>query len=994
MATLAAAAVALSWAAAGATPTGPVPRACPPGADCSRADVETSSEVMSSLAQLTQRLGTDTPGSLANAASTRESIAATVPAVAGGDGTWVPVGTTPLDAQNSTYSVYGEGFGNLAGRINDFFYDNAHHELLAAVASGGVWESTDTGQSWRSIGDTLPVQQTSSVAYTPARGGTIVVLTGDNAFGGYTYGGAGAFWSTNNGGTWHLSAGIPDGAMGFRLAVDPGHPNVLYAATGVGLYRSVDAGRSFVNVDLPTGTCHGNSYGHECFLANIVTDVVVQAKDSFGHAGGAVLAVVGWRAGALPYPDGQPQSPGNGLYLSTSGTPGSFRMLNPSGFAPQANIGRVALGVADGPAQNHGYVYAVVQDAKLFDTKKIEGLDQLPDGDPLGIGLVNPTKTPTYLNGVYVSADFGSTWTLMEDHKQFLNPANGSGLAQLVALGDAPGIQSWYDEWIRPDPTRQLNGIPTRVDMGLEEIYENRDTLVPQIGPTDFHVIAPYTAGGGVCIVVAAEPACSALRTTPGWITVHPDQHAAIWVPDGKGGVTLVVGHDGGANTQHVGSMQELTQQGFGTGANNGFHTLLPYGVAVANDGVVYSGLQDNGEMRIERNGSQVEVFGGDGVFTVVDPKNSKVAYEETPYDVVRKTTDGGVTWTSIDPLTDNGSFYAPIVMDPANARHIVTGGRQVMETLRGSDTSSGSGSPGSTTTSWIRVFDLGTVLHPGQKATYKGFGLGSAVVAPGDIQNQISAVGVQGSAVYVGYCGSCDPLLDKTYFHAGIATNVGGTLPPKAETANGWHFVPAAGLPQRLITSITVDPKNPQTLYVTLGASTLRPYFSAKASRSYRVADGGGFLWKSTDGGRSFFDISGNLPAIGGTWTVLRGDQLIAGSTVGVFASTSSASGASARQPLRFSVLGRGLPTAPIFSMALKADDPNTLLVASLGRGVYRYTFTAAGRQKPSVLGSHVTPTGSLPATGVPGADPFAWVLLGLAGALVARRRLGGAQR
>ena len=35
--------------------------------------------------------------------------------------------------------------------------------------------------------------------------------------------------------------------------------------------------------------------------------------------------------------------------------------------------------------------------------------------------------------------------------------------------------------------------------------------------------------------------------------------------------------------------------------------------------------------MRISPNGRQVEVFGGDGVFTAVNPDHSNIAYEELP---------------------------------------------------------------------------------------------------------------------------------------------------------------------------------------------------------------------------------------------------------------------------------------------------------------------------------------------------------------------------
>ena len=176
----------------------------------------------------------------------------------------------------------------------------------------------------------------SAVAYSPAKGGTLLVLTGDDAFGFDSLGGLGLYRSTNGGGSWQKAGGVPSGVNGFRIAVDPSAPNVVYAATGAGLYRSTDDGASFTNVKLPTGTgvasgqpnCTGDSsIAKGCFLANQVTDVVVQGKPAAGISGkpGAVLATVGWRAGQKADADGTIQSPNNGVYESDTGAPGTSR---------------------------------------------------------------------------------------------------------------------------------------------------------------------------------------------------------------------------------------------------------------------------------------------------------------------------------------------------------------------------------------------------------------------------------------------------------------------------------------------------------------------------------------------------------------------------------------------------------------------------------------------------------------------------------------------
>src|SRR6202022_3361500 len=94
-------------------------------------------------------------------------------------------------------------------------------------------------------------------------------------------------------------------------------------------------------------------------------------------------------------------------------------------FTPQDRIGRTALGVATGPEQNHAVVYAEVQDAKLFNSGKLEGLAPPSLPGPLGLGI-DPTKTPTVLNGVYMSNDFGRSWQTIADYHLFELPGNGS----------------------------------------------------------------------------------------------------------------------------------------------------------------------------------------------------------------------------------------------------------------------------------------------------------------------------------------------------------------------------------------------------------------------------------------------------------------------------------------------------------------------------------------------------------------------------------------
>lgn len=880
------------------------------------------------------------PGAYASAIEQRQQLQKKPPKVTGTEGTWQPYGHGPLISNSAEYPrTSGLGLVHVAGRIDNFAHDPVNNRLFASKGTGGIWVSEDLGESWRSIGDNLPSQIIGAVAWSPANGGTIIALSGDPAMGSYTYTGFGAFYSRDLGATWVKAQGIPDGSPGFAVEVDPAVPTIVYAATLFGLYRSTDGGATYSNVLLPTGTCagvEGGSTGRpECHLANVVTDVVIKAPGgvtpTVGGANvqaGSVLAVVGWRAGKKQNPDGTVQSPSNGLYRSSTGEPGTFVKLDATGFTPQHRIGRTELAGATGDLQDHNYVYAIVQDAEAFNGN-LEIIDT-PEGitltDPGAIGPTLPLlgvaireAGGSNLNGIYVSADFGQTWTLMADDNVIAkNPATGSALVVVgQSIGYEPGVQAWYNLFIAPDPTSQtVEGIPTRLAFGLEEVWQNEVAGQPMNGPATFKVIGRYFSGESCMLLGLDLPECPTARPPTTSNTTHPDQHAAIWIPDGNGGVTLAVGNDGGFYKQHVAAGTELDNGGWGDGNQSGFHTLLPYDVAMAKDGTVYAGLQDNGHLKITPTGEQYSIYGGDGTYAEVDPDNSNIAYEATPGASMRVTTDGGATWRDTPPPITNARFVNPFQMDPTDANHIVTAGRQVAETIWGPNT-------GLIANEWVRVFDMGTNQHPGDA---------SAVAGPTDPANVVSALDVHGDAVYVGFCGPCTHVNQQLPFQRGIVTNVGGSQPQKRMTSQGWHFAKAQGLPDRYIMGIAIDPANPKTVYVALGGYSVR-WIPPGTLHDQNQNVGAGHVFKSTDAGETFTDISGNLPDVPATSIALRGKQLIVGTDVGVFAT--DVKGGTTYVPL-----GTGLPVVPISTLQMHPSDCNQLVAATYGRGIYTFRF------------------------------------------------------
>lgn len=954
-----------------------LPAACPPGfgieadggeRECQRLNhPETFREFSAAQRQRLNAVATPSgalplPGAFRAALKQKAALAPLSSTVTNGDVAWSPVGSGPLIVNDSRYgSVNGEGYVYNSGRIDSFDYDPVNKRVFASLGTGGIWMSTDKGQHWVSIGETLPAQTVGSVAWTSAGGGTVVVAAGDPSFGGGDYAGLGAFWSNDFGVTWHQASGVPDGALGFKAAVDHAHPEIVYLALSKGLFRSTDAGRSYVNVALPTSTeCAGViDVSNKCQFANFVTDVAVKEPGgSTGEAGGQVLAAVGYRAGQKLLADGTVSSPGNGLYRSDDGKPGSFVKLDvaaantllPTGFATQERTGRIALGPVIGAAQNHNYIYALVQDAVLFNG----GFPTLDLPEALAGVLGSNPLNSTLFNGLYVSADFGASWTRMADTAEIAyNPATNSALALIgAATSYSPGIQSYYNLWVRPDPTQaDASGVPTRLAFGLEEIWTN---LLPvaqngtlQLGPSDYTVVGAY------------RTSTSAGTAATGGTTTHPDQHAGLWIPDddNSGGVTLMAGNDGGAYAQHIASGGSLSQSGWGDGAQTGFNTLLPYGIAVANDGVVWFGLQDNGSGKVDTDGKYYETYGGDGFYVAVDPANSKTAWEEYTMADIRYTTDGGQTWTGNAPTLTSPNFATLFVMDPTDANHLMTAGKEVVELT------------GGPTSSWVQVFDLGI------NATNKQ-------------NNVMSSLDVVGDSAYVGYCGVCD-LLNRTQFgfFNGLATNVGGGKPGKRGTSDGWHVASAKGLPNRYITAIAIDPATPTTVYVTLGGYANRQWVPPGSYLDQNPNIGSGHVFKSIDAGEHFTDITGALPDTNVTAIKLRRGQLYVGTDIGAFVSSDTSGSA-------WAPLGTQLPNVPIGQFQFMPNDDKQLYVATYGRGIYKTTLNDTPIVVPPGPGPGPGPgpspnpnpsPGSGPRGGAFGALPL--MLIGL-GALLRRRR------
>ena len=557
---------------------GTTSRAGRDGPRCLLVPPEGAEEILAANSSLDARLSAPATRSPrgAHARALRQKARLAASSIPGSGGKWTPLGHGPLLDNEPGFTEVGFGKTGLAGRITDFAWNPRDKVVYASFGSGGLWRSATMGKSWHPIGDSLPTQQMGSVGWSPARGGTILALTGDNSFSGFTFAGLGLYWSRDEGQTWHKAIGVPDDALGFKVAVDPGRPEIVYAATGFGLFRSTDAGETFTDVKLPTGECAGVVAAGDCFFANVVTDVVVRGADTFGNAGGAVMAAVGFRAGTKPNYRGKPRrrttastSPRRARRARSRGSP---RRPADTGWASRRRFRRIGSAASSlrsppGPTRTTTSSTRRSRTPTSSTTTASKGIDVPEFQDPV-LG-VNPLAKRTVLNGIYSRVDFGRTWTLMSNGDALDLPGKNSALFGVdTAIGYGPGINAWYDETIAVDPTRHVSGIPTRLSFGLEEVWQNRHhATCPRSGrrtssshrPLLRRVHLPFG-------IVPGDTGCPTNTPTTPTTSTHPDQHAQIWIPDGEGGVTLFAGDDGGVFTQHVAAGEELDNDEVGVG--------------------------------------------------------------------------------------------------------------------------------------------------------------------------------------------------------------------------------------------------------------------------------------------------------------------------------------------------------------------------------------------------------------------------------------------
>ncbi len=348
----------------------------------------------------------------------------------------------------------------------------------------------------------------------------------------------------------------------------------------------------------------------------------------------------------------------------------------------------------------------------------------------------------------------------------------------------------------------------------------------------------------------------------------------------------LLLGSDGGL-------FRAGSPGGSWSSLNNALSITECYSVAAhpTNSARVLIGTQDNGTVELQGSAGWSKVFGGDGGEVIYDPTpgSATITYIETQWDSTGnynflRCVDGACTRrVSGLSTSDIAPFIPRFTMDPSNAATLYLTAEHLYRTDdRG--------------VTWTQVTQS---VRTNQRCWMDASGSHCANA------NYFTAVAVAPTSSQVVYAGTLNG-------DVWASTNRGASWKSVAG-ANAGPF------PVRPVKEIAIDPADPRIAYVAFGG-----YDASNAGR--------GHVFRTSDGGDTWRDLSGDLPDINVSALLIDPDAtprvIYAGTDIGVFRATDDGSGT-------WQSYNSGLPPVVVTRFAYNRGT-RTLLAATYGRGVW----------------------------------------------------------
>ena len=655
--------------------------------------------------------------------------------------------------------------------------------------------------------------------------------------GNIVYAGAasGGLWKSYDGGnSWiPLTDHLPSLAIG-SIAIDPNNPQRIIIGTGEGtnnwdrvfgddVYRSEDGGNSWTALNLPL-PLNGKAFNKIVIHPSSADTIFVAA--SLSSSGGLYKTTNAGKS-----------------WMNVISGPARDVVIDP--FNPSRVF--MAMGYSGGSGANG--IYRSDRWANRFSFERLT--NGLPRTDSIGrIQLAISPSRPNTLIAVIVRRNYRNNDDLL-------------GVYRTTDGGDS---------WQRMPASNLLN---FRKFMNGQGDYN----LAVAFHPQDENVVFV----GGISIWRSTnfgESFTQVSGSSDPLYPVHVDQHVFAFDPVNPS--RMYVGNDGGMyrceNTKASGRLQW-------TNLNNGLVTFQFYAMAfdpqIPNK--IFGGTQDNGTNRgAVGSGTWQHILGGDGMYVVVDHKNSNIIYAESQYGNMRKSTNGGSRWMNIKAginPSQPAHWITPIVMDPEKNLVLYTSRNVVYRTNNGG-------------LQW-------TAISPDLTGSNSTF-------------SQITSIAIAPSNTKVVYAVTGNGRVWRT-------TNASSPSPT-------WERINGGGskkVPNLYLTRVTVDPVNADVAYVTTSS------FDSRAG--VYVTFDGGQAWDKLNG--SGADVLPNAPVNAIEVDPWDPKTLYVGTDVGMYISID--------QGDTWKPFGRGFPVVVVDD--IKVTRSQVLYAATHGRGMWM-TSTVLG--------------------------------------------------
>lgn len=298
----------------------------------------------------------------------------------------------------------GNSAGN--GRVNCITLMPGNNKtIFVGTPAGGLWKSTDGGLSWKTNTDNLPNLGVTDLAINPKNTNIMYMATGDGY--GYIYGnnyyysGAtyslGVMKSIDGGTTWQttgLNFLLKDSKQVLKLVIYPENPDIVFAASSDGIWRTENGGANWTNVK------KGNFKDIELNVKNHA-EVYISGKPETGSTSFYYSQDTGktWNASNLPLMTG-------GTFISTTAIADSVIY---------------ALGTIY-PTAATTYLYRSIDRGRTWVLKSYPGNSTTFQGFyDLALAASPTDPNVVVVGGVEIirSANGGSTWNILSDSKSY-----------------------------------------------------------------------------------------------------------------------------------------------------------------------------------------------------------------------------------------------------------------------------------------------------------------------------------------------------------------------------------------------------------------------------------------------------------------------------------------------------------------------------------------------------------------------------------------------